>query len=617
MADLVKPFSAELEDSDGPPNLESVRSLLAALRTDLVEIRMGQLDQNIILEQVATALSASPRRASRGDRSFSPPPLVSPGSLVLPHRNSHSHQRQDGRRTSNRARRDPPSEPCPAVPVLPPGPLPQTGAAPTIHNAWSAVPVPQTIAADKSAWEESRLPPLQTPAQAAAEEIKADKKKKKAQKNQPQKPKTLDKEHRSSSIITTHDQNEIAKTRLQLIVEHPMFDSICAVVIMLNSLSIGASVQYVAVYGEEPLFFLVFGKLCAAYYFVELSLRCGSHRGRLKAFFITSEDRHWNIFDLVLVLNSVVDVLMTVIFGHEVQSVGSGMRILRMLRIVRIFRVFRFCQELALLAATIVGSMMSLMWAIVLLFLIIYVFGISLTRGATEYILVHGLGADTFLLNERFGTLPTTFYTLWKSMLNGQDWGEVSDQLFQLHWAFPCIFFLYIAVTILAMANVITGVFVDNVYQTAQVERALTAEKEMEIKERYINDLRELFGEMDGDCSGTVTWEEFEEYLEDERVQMYFHALQIDASDTQRLFKLIDTHGSGEVDIENFLQGCIRLKGQARSIDVHIVLDECKKLSKSVASIEVFLRLNAGLGGQPTMPLTLESTISTEIVDTS
>merc|ERR1712241_934369 len=95
----------------------------------------------------------------------------------------------------------------------------------------------------------------------------------------------------------------------------------------------------------------------------------------------------WNIFDTVLVIMSIVEVLLLSGSTRASQaSVGSGMKTIKMLRIVKVFRVFRFFRELSLLALMIVDSMRSLMWALLMLTIIIYVFAICFTQTATEHL---------------------------------------------------------------------------------------------------------------------------------------------------------------------------------------------------------------------------------------
>eukprot|EP00928_Gymnodinium_smaydae_P056390 TRINITY_DN39782_c0_g1_i1.p2 TRINITY_DN39782_c0_g1~~TRINITY_DN39782_c0_g1_i1.p2 ORF type:complete len:203 (+),score=45.23 TRINITY_DN39782_c0_g1_i1:1362-1970(+) len=163
-------------------------------------------------------------------------------------------------------------------------------------------------------------------------------------------------------------------------------------------------------------------------------------------------------------------------------------------------------------------------------------------------------------------------------MLGGVSWGVVSDALMEVDAVLPALFFFYLAFSILAVLNIITGVFVDNAVETANTQRDFLVEKEMEMKEKYVKEMRELFSKMDADGSGTVSIDEVQELFEDERASSYFRALGLDTSDSTRLFGLMDEDGSGEVSVDEFLEGCLRLKGQARSIDVHALLLECKRI---------------------------------------
>merc|ERR1711920_1172925 len=139
-------------------------------------------------------------------------------------------------------------------------------------------------------------------------------------------------------------------------------------------------------------------------------------------------------------------------------------------------------------------------------------------------------------------------------------------------WAF----LFYVAFTILAVMNIITGVFVDNAMEAARGQRDFFIQKEMELREQCLRELRDVFAEMDFDESGTIGLQEVKAYFEDPRVRGFFTALGLDTSDTERLFRLLDDDGSGDVDVNEFLEGCLRLKGEARSIDVYAIMRDLK-----------------------------------------
>merc|ERR1719247_3443196 len=89
-------------------------------------------------------------------------------------------------------------------------------------------------------------------------------------------------------------------------------------------------------------------------------------------------------------------------------------------------------------------------------------------------------------------------------------------------------------------------------------------------RSKLIEDVRKVFMKADSDKSGALDWEEFERHVGDPRVQAYFRQLDLDieTSGTRGLFTLLDFDGNGVVDADEFIYGCARLKGHARSVDL-------------------------------------------------
>jgi len=226
------------------------------------------------------------------------------------------------------------------------------------------------------------------------------------------------------------------------------------------------------------------------------------------------------------------------------------------------------------------------MGALLLLLVIIYVFSIAFTIQAQDYLLVAVQAAppprgqeqalpeaQLAAIRQHFGSLERTAYILAQSILGGVSWGVVSDALLAMDWYVAPLFFFYILFCLLAVLNIITGVFVYNAFETARMQREFLVQKETELREKYVGEMRKLFVQMDVDDSGTVTLEEIEQYFqEDPRIYSYMCALGIDIEDLGRLFSLLDAGDCGEISVDGFLNGCLRLKGQARSIDVHYLI---------------------------------------------
>ena len=106
----------------------------------------------------------------------------------------------------------------------------------------------------------------------------------------------------------------------------------------------------------------------------------------------------------------------------------------------------------------------------------------------------------------------------------------------------------------------------------------------------YLDSMEDLFEEMDGDGFGTISMEEFESKLQDERVIAFFHALKLDVSGARVLFRLLDVDDSGDITIDEFLDGCYELQGESRSLDMKIMQIEVKQLREASTEVQQMLR---------------------------
>jgi len=202
-----------------------------------------------------------------------------------------------------------------------------------------------------------------------------------------------------------------------------------------------------------------------------------------------------------------------------------------------------------------------------------YIFSITFVGAVVSNLDNSELWSDdnTEGLREHFGSLGSSFLTLYMAMAGGRSWGEFYHFLSPIPAQYKLFFLAFLTFTIFAVLNIVTGVFVDSAMQANHECRQVIINEELDAKKEFLKDLRDLFHEMDQNGDGTITSDEFNTRLGDENVIAYFKALKLDITDTVTLFQLLDVDGSTEVDIHEFLEGCYALQGEARSIDTKIL----------------------------------------------
>merc|ERR1719362_1092631 len=286
------------------------------------------------------------------------------------------------------------------------------------------------------------------------------------------------------------------------------------------------------------------------------------------------DDVYWNFFDFTVVSFMWLEIAveLNIIPASNVQGVSilRILRILRLVRVVKVMRTLKFFRELRLMILAISKGSLCLIWVVGVLNTAFYIFGVSLTQGAND--LCPGANpeanSDLDKLCHHFGTLPRSILSLYAAMSGGISWIELFHALNPLGYMYLMIFLFYTLFSILAVGNIITGIFVDSAVQSSTSDQASVIEAEMQKLERYVEDIHSVFTDLDANDSGTVAATEFEQVVKCEKMAAYFKALGLDITDVRSLFLLMDKDGTGAIDIQEFLVGCMRLRGEAKSLDL-------------------------------------------------
>merc|ERR1712217_411645 len=95
----------------------------------------------------------------------------------------------------------------------------------------------------------------------------------------------------------------------------------------------------------------------------------------------------------------------------------------------------------------------------------------------------------------------------------------------------------------------------------------------------------QVFNELDTNHGGALSLEEFEKHIDDDKIQAYLKTLEIDVSQVRTLFTLLDVDRTGEVDIDEFVGGCLRLRGGATSMDLAVLKYQVEWILRGVQSL--------------------------------
>uniref|UniRef100_A0A7S1AKP8 EF-hand domain-containing protein n=1 Tax=Noctiluca scintillans TaxID=2966 RepID=A0A7S1AKP8_NOCSC len=418
---------------------------------------------------------------------------------------------------------------------------------------------------------------------------------------------------RSTSMWDLSSQKPVSiRGVFQAVARSLWFEQLFCLVIVFNVFVVGAETQYNAanLRDSDAPGFVWLSYAFAVCFLCELSVRFIAV-GPVEFFCL--KNQAWNVFDSSIVLISVVEVLLEIMGSGSSNSQSLDqlrlIRIVRTVRVLRVVRLMRFFSSLRLLVTSILSTLKSLLWTMLLLFMILYVFAIIFTQATTPYLIDNKPRNQTSCLQEAttyetlnyyFGDLPTSIFTLFKAIAGGVSWQEVSEPLRELHFSVVALFIVFIAFVYIVVLNVVTGVFCQTALENAAKDKDIQMDERLVTRERDCHELAKIFQSMDADGDKVLTLNEFEESLLNKQVQAYFASLDLTVKDALGLFRMLDCDGSSGVDIEEFVDGCLRLRGNAKSVDVAALIYENRLVLERFTTMmrvheEQFLKLQSSL----------------------
>lgn len=409
------------------------------------------------------------------------------------------------------------------------------------------------------------------------------------------------------------DPNSLAKRRRQILVksqsagfrfaQSPCYEVTQAVMIVLNAMFVIWETQRRAVVAVEANtedlkdveYFEKAASVFSLLFLGDLLFRMLVERWLV----FGSQEWGWNIFDIFVCCTMVLESMVHhIVPGQSTWrrflrqfSMLRILRLLRVIRAVRSVRVIRFIRELRLMVFSLTSSLRSLAWSMVLMLIILLVFGVFFTDGTIAYCMRYDVitAESSASLRKYFGTVPASTLSLFMAMSGGEDWATILAALEPLPTEYTFLFLGFISFAILALLNVVSAVFINAALQRSNNDRELAVQQELESKDELITLVQQVFIELDTNQSGSLSIDEFEKHIEDEKIQAYLRSRQMDIGQVRTLFALLDVDETGDVDMDEFVQGVLRLKGGATSMDLAVLTYRVEYIHHRISSLTKML----------------------------
>jgi len=300
--------------------------------------------------------------------------------------------------------------------------------------------------------------------------------------------------------------------------------------------------------------------------------------------------------DFIIVVVSLIDMCVRALTfsdrsqggGITVLRLGRFLRIVRIMRVIRLVRVFR---SLRVLIHSILGTLRSLFWALVLLAMFLYTFALVFTQAVSDHLADASDGLQrTALIEFHFGSLTRSMLTLFQAITGGNAWGDLSEIISDIHPGYVALLIIFITFSLFAVLNVMTGHFCQRAIESAAIDHSEVLEEQVANKQDYINKLTKLFEELT-DGQEAFTLDAFEKHIRDERFQSFLESLEIEVQDAWTMFKLLDSSGNLVVTIDTFIDGCLKIRGFAKQVGLKELMYETRwmmnELTKFMTSTAV------------------------------
>ncbi|CAJ1336692.1 unnamed protein product [Effrenium voratum] len=353
---------------------------------------------------------------------------------------------------------------------------------------------------------------------------------------------------------TLKKTNTSLRSRVGKVLDSYFVTNLMAVAVLADSFCTCASVDARAAGAELAYGYSVIAQVCLCLYTTELL--CNAYvRGSKMC-------RDWiGALDVVIVIFGWAENIVSAAIASDIGLPLGVLRVFRLVRIARTIRLLkrlRMLRELYKLIVMMASVFRTLMWSFLLCFLVMTGFAMLIVE------FVNPIMQD---LNEQFGTFEDCPFCLqststvmeanlllFQTVVAGDSWGRVAVPVIHASPATALIFIGSLLTLVFGVLNLIVAVVVDT-FAEARLHDVEALAEELEIDLQADREqLNELFQRIDKQGTGELTLDELiDGARNDATFQSRLKVMDIDESDLQQLFHMIDVDQSGTLQVSEFV----------------------------------------------------------------
>jgi len=360
-------------------------------------------------------------------------------------------------------------------------------------------------------------------------------------------------------------------------VDRAEMDLLMSFVILCNTVTVGLEVDYGDDTTELKVLWILLEAVFCIIFVVELGLKLWAHSVR----WIIAEPL--NVVTTTVAIMSVVDLCILTPLGTS-----GTLRLFSLLRVVGLTRLLRLIRDkpqlkaLKLVFQGLLNNLRILFWTVALLTVVLFISAIFTTRQIGHNTEVYGNykklsgGWDH---EEFFGTVGRSMLTLIQVLTLDMWSSEVARHVLTNQPAMALFFLIFLVLTTYGLLSLVVGVIVEQTLAATKQDEAKARVREEKARRQELATIEKIFEMADAEHTGELTLAAFTEAMTRKEVRWRMQQLELHASDMQRLFQVMDGDGTCTLTMKEFINGCMKMKGQALSKDMLALQAQADTLS--------------------------------------